>query len=99
MDVVKKLNPNEGYSVPAFVDVLQTVFRENGVHGKTVTEKRFAGVEYFSKYMQYTGCDRCVDKDELELAGALFTSKGFSTDGDGFMFEIRINIRVNYAGC
>ena len=34
MEVVKKLPLDGGYSVPAFVDALQTVFRENGVDGK-----------------------------------------------------------------
>ena len=38
MEVVKKLTLDGGYSVPAFVDVLQTVFQENEVHGKTTFE-------------------------------------------------------------
>ena len=63
----------------------------NGEHGESVTEKKFESTEYFTPYMEYKGCNRCTNKTETELAGALFTSKGFSTDGNSFMFEIRVN--------
>ena len=43
MEVVKNLDLDSGYSVPAFVDELQTVFRKNEVHGKTTFE---ADAEY-----------------------------------------------------
>jgi hypothetical protein len=62
-----------------------------GQHGETVTEKRFAGADYFSAYKSYTGCERCTDKDEDVLADALFTYKGFSTDGNSIVYDIRIN--------
>ena len=60
-------------------------------HQDPTTVVGFTGVDYFSPYCSSTGCQRCKQTDVIELSGALFTSKGFSTDGDGFMFEIRIN--------
>ena len=63
----------------------------NGVHGNTVTTYGFEGADYFTAYQSYTGCDRCTDKDVVDLANALFTYKGFSTDGNSIVYDIRIN--------
>ena len=61
----------------------------DSVHVESEAGKKFESVEYFSAYNSY--CDTCKTHVVEKLADALFTSKGFSTDGNGFMFEIRIN--------
>ena len=63
----------------------------NGEHGNTVTTYGFAGADYFTAYQSSTGCNRCTDKDVVDIANALFTYKGFSTDGNSIVYDIRIN--------
>ena len=63
----------------------------NGVHGQAVTTYGFAGADYFTAYQSSTGCNRCTDKDVVDIANALFTYKGFSTDGNSIVYDIRIN--------
>ena len=72
-------------------DYSQCVAFYNGVHGNTVTTYGFEGAEYFTAYQSTTGCDRCTDKDVVDIANALFTYKGFSTDGNSIVYDIRIN--------
>ena len=62
-----------------------------GTHGESISEKRFEAQAYFTPYKSYSGCQRCKEIVETTLADALFTYKGFSTDGNSIVYDIKIN--------
>ena len=63
----------------------------NNEHQDPTTVVGFEGAEYFTKYQSSTGCQRCKQTTVTDLANALFTYKGFSTDGNSIVYDIRIN--------
>ena len=82
------LNPIQGRE-QQIIDCFVEFFGEQ--HRESISEKRFEAQAYFTPYMSYSGCKRCKDILKTTLANALFTYKGFSTDGNSIVYDIKIN--------
>ena len=64
----------------------------NGDHlEETELEYRFSGEKYISTFCSYSGCTRCTDSKETKLVDPLFTSRGYSSSGDAFMYDIKVD--------
>ena len=89
---------SEGYDKNATYEANTIIYNYNtcdafhgGNHQDPTTVVGFEGAEYFTKYQSSTGCQRCKQTTVTDLANALFTYKGFSTDGNSIVYDIRIN--------
>ena len=54
----------------------------------------FSGEDYITSYCSYAGCTRCPKAVETKVVDALFTSRGYSTFEDSFMYDIQINAKA-----
>ncbi len=64
----------------------------SGEHQDPITEFGFIGTDYFTEYQSSTGCQRCKQTTVTKLCDALFTSRGYSKNGDSFSFTIVANL-------
>ena len=61
-------------------------------HKAPVEVNKFEGKEYLSAYKTYEGCDRCNQLTEKStICEAIYLYKGFSTDGEGLFYDIKVN--------
>ena len=64
----------------------------NGEHDTSDARNMFEGKEYLSPYKTYEVCTVCSElKEKATICGALFTYKGYSTDGESIYFDIDIH--------
>ena len=64
----------------------------NNEHKDPVEVNKFEGTEYLSAYKTYEGCDRCNQLTEKStVCEAIYLYKGFSTDGEGLFYDIKVN--------
>ena len=64
-----------------------------GIHDlKTEKTYNFSGDKYITNFCSYIGCKRCPVTTETKEIDALFTSRGYSTNEDSFMYDIQVNI-------
>ncbi len=63
-----------------------------GEHSVSTTKNEFEGEAYITPYKTYARCTRCEAKTETgTVCDALFTYKGFSTDGESIVYDIKVN--------
>ena len=64
-----------------------------GIHDlKTEKTYNFSGDKYITNFCSYIGCKRCPVTAETKEIDALFTSRGYSTNEDSFMYDIQVNL-------
>ena len=63
----------------------------NNEHIKAEPTYGFNGDKYISNFCSFESCTRCVDITVKELVDPLFISRGYSTSGDAFMFDIKLD--------
>lgn len=65
----------------------------NDIHDlKTEKTYNFSGDKYITNFCSYVSCNRCPVTTETKEIDALFTSRGYSTNEDSFMYDIQVNI-------
>ena len=83
---------NKGITQATYNYISPCVAFYGGEHDELTVVNRFEGTEYLTPFKSYEGCDRCKQVSEKStVCEAIYLYKGFSTDGEGLFYDIKIN--------